>query len=119
MVAGGKEHLKKKPVGFHQIMFESTNHKVTMFNYLEIEVIFNFISVENISNSKVPNIPVGFTEKLRENRAVVVMDIVASERAHVTELKTLIQSFLIPLKNSNMYQILIIVFVFILIIVLL
>lgn len=58
-----------------------------------------------------PNIPVDFTEKLRENRAVVVMDIVASERAHVTELKTLIQSFLIPLKNSNMYQIFIITFV--------
>jgi len=54
----------------------------------------------------VPNIPVDLTEQLRANRAVVVMDIVESERAHVTELKTLIQSFLIPLKNSNMYYIL-------------
>jgi len=54
----------------------------------------------------VPNIPLDLTEQLRANRAVVVMDIVESERAHVTELKTLIQSFLIPLKNSNMYYIL-------------
>jgi len=53
----------------------------------------------------VPSIPVDLTEQLRTNRAVVVMDIVESERAHVTELKTLIQSFLIPLKNSNMYYI--------------
>lgn len=58
---------------------------------------------ENIANNKVSNIPVDLTEQLRANRAVVVMDIVESERAHVTELKTLIQSFLIPLKNSNMY----------------
>ncbi|XP_060847442.1 rho guanine nucleotide exchange factor 7 isoform X3 [Rhopalosiphum padi] len=60
---------------------------------------------EHITNNKVPNIPVDLTEQLRANRAVVVMDIVESERAHVTELKTLIQSFLIPLKNSNIMNI--------------
>lgn len=41
-------------------------------------------------------------EQLRANRAVVVMDILESEKAHVTELKILIQSFLIPLKDSKM-----------------
>ncbi|XP_025425761.1 rho guanine nucleotide exchange factor 7 isoform X2 [Sipha flava] len=56
---------------------------------------------ENVTNNKMSNIPVDLTEQLRVNRAVVVMDIVESERAHVTELKTLIQSFLMPLKNSN------------------
>jgi len=45
---------------------------------------------------------VDLTEQLRANRAVIVMDILESERAHVTELHTLIQSFLIPIKNSNM-----------------
>lgn len=62
-----------------------------------------FILGENVTPYKVPNIPIDLTEQLRANRAVVVMDIIESERAHVTELKTLIQSFLIPMKNSNMY----------------
>lgn len=65
----------------------------------------HFILGENITSNKVASIPIDLTEQLRANRAVVVMDIVESERAHVTELKTLIQSFLIPLKNSNMYSI--------------
>lgn len=69
------------------------------------KITYNFIVGENMTNNKVPNIPMDLTEQLRSNRAVVVMDIVESERAHVTELKTLIQSFLMPLKNSNMYQI--------------
>lgn len=64
--------------------------------------MFHFILGENVTNNKVSNIPVDLIEQLRVNRAVVVMDIVESERAHVTELKTLIQSFLMPLKNSNM-----------------
>lgn len=65
--------------------------------------MFDFILGENVTNNKASNIPVDLIEQLRANRAVVVMDIVESERAHVTELKTLIQSFLMPLKNSNMY----------------
>lgn len=73
-----------------------------MFIY-SYDIVNLFIIAENTTNNKVPNIPIDLTEQLRANRAVVVMDIVESERAHVTELKTLIQSFLIPLKNSNMY----------------
>ncbi|XP_050528412.1 rho guanine nucleotide exchange factor 7 [Daktulosphaira vitifoliae] len=56
---------------------------------------------ENIIDNNVPTLSIDLTEQLRSNRAVVVMDIIESERAHVTELKTLIQSFLIPLKSSN------------------
>lgn len=54
-------------------------------------------------NIKASNISVDLTEQLRANRSVVVNDILESELAHVTELKYLIQNFLIPLKNSNMY----------------
>lgn len=62
--------------------------------------MFNLILGDININSKV--LPVDLTEQLRANRAVVVEDIVESEKAHVTELKTLIQSFLIPLKDSKM-----------------
>lgn len=78
--------------------------KILIFNYLEFKIMFGFLLVDNVTNNKVPNPPIDLTEQLRSNRAVVVMDIIESERAHVTELKTLIQSFLIPLKNSNMYS---------------
>lgn len=62
--------------------------------------MFYFIEGDTNINNKV--LPVDLTEQLRANRAVVVEDIVESEKAHVTELKTLIQSFLIPLKDSKM-----------------
>lgn len=65
--------------------------------------MFGFLLAENITNCKIPSIPTDLTEQLKANRAVVVTDIVESEQAHVTELKTLIRSFLVPLKHSNMY----------------
>lgn len=64
--------------------------------------MFNLNTEERTSNFKLPSIPVDLTDQLRANRAVVVMDIIESEKAYVTELKTLIQNFLIPLKHSNM-----------------
>lgn len=78
--------------------------KILIFIYLEFKIMFDSLLADNVANNKVPNPPIDLTEQLRSNRAVVVMDIIESERAHVTELKTLIQSFLIPLKNSNMYS---------------
>lgn len=102
MVVGGKVHSKKKLVGFHQIMFENINLKVDIqktLNHSELK-IFNLILGDTNINNKV--LPVDLIEQLRANRAVVVMDIVESEKAHVTELRTLIQSFLIPLKDSRM-----------------
>lgn len=78
--------------------------KILLFNFLKFKIMFGFLLEDNVTNNKVPNPPIDLTEQLRSNRAVVVMDIIESERAHVTELKTLIQSFLIPLKNSNMYS---------------
>lgn len=65
-------------------------------------MMLNFNSGEHNLKIKVPSVPVDLTEQLRANRAVVVMDIIESEKAYVTELITLIQNFLIPLKHSNM-----------------
>lgn len=51
---------------------------------------------------KISNMSIDLTEQLKVNRSVVVFDIIDSEQAHVSELQTLIQSFLIPIKKSNM-----------------
>jgi len=61
----------------------------------------NYVKEYKCQEDNISNTLVDLTEQLRANRAVIVVDIIESERAHVTELHTLIQSFLIPLKNSN------------------
>lgn len=38
----------------------------------------------------------------RQNRAVVLKDLIDSEKAHVSELQTLVKNFLKPLEKSTM-----------------
>lgn len=51
--------------------------------------------------------PITPVTQQKQYRAVVLKDLIDSEKAHVTELQGLVKTFLKPLEKSTMYVVLI------------
>lgn len=102
MAAGGKAHSTTRPAGFRATM--SKNIKVKRMSAVKMFCFFIFLTF--LTHFVTATLPLAETirspEEIKACRQVVLNDLLDSERAHVAEIRGLLENFLEPLASAQM-----------------